>query len=354
MGERDARSINFAVSERGLETFQQIGLGEAIKQAARILNGRVIHTAACADKFMYYYGTETYSLRRDKVLALMYENIIDDPNVDIIDSVDHIEIDRDNAKTTANKTNYDVGFIVGADGAFSQVRQPIIEKQPVSFTQEFFEWRYIEFILESDDAHQFVHDGNKINFWCAEGAMFAGMPNRDDTLSLMFVFHKHNEDRASRETLIRRLFTPAQADKLISLMTDKISWLTRVLIDKWHYKDKIVLLGDSAHALYPFYGQEMNLALEDALELYCAIKNTTTLKDAFERYEHKRRPETGLLSQISTDHFYELENKSRSYFSLHNCIVDKWLSKKYPTLWIYSYDAFTTKKMQSQNGRKHY
>jgi len=34
----------------------------------------------------------------------------------------------------------------------------------------------------------------------------------------------------------------------------------------WHYKKNSLLLGDSAHAIVPFYGQGMNASFEDVVE----------------------------------------------------------------------------------------
>ena len=46
--------------------------------------------------------------------------------------------------------------------------------------------------------------------------------------------------------------------------------LVTVDVNPWHFEDKVVLMGDAAHALVPFYGQGMNAGLEDVHTFYRA------------------------------------------------------------------------------------
>ena len=43
--------------------------------------------------------------------------------------------------------------------------------------------------------------------------------------------------------------------------------LGTVLTTKWNYRGRVVLLGDAAHAIVPFFGQGMNCGFEDVLQL---------------------------------------------------------------------------------------
>ncbi|WP_033218658.1 FAD-dependent monooxygenase [Kitasatospora phosalacinea] len=53
---------------------------------------------------------------------------------------------------------------------------------------------------------------------------------------------------------------------------------------------RAVLIGDAAHAASPATGQGASMALEDALVLAKALRDTPSLEAALARYEHHRRP----------------------------------------------------------------
>ena len=41
----------------------------------------------------------------------------------------------------------------------------------------------------------------------------------------------------------------------------------------YHYKDRVVILGDAAHSMVPFYGQGLNCGLEDVRVLFCLLRS---------------------------------------------------------------------------------
>ena len=41
----------------------------------------------------------------------------------------------------------------------------------------------------------------------------------------------------------------------------------------YHYKDRVLILGDAAHAMVPFYGQGLNCGLEDVRVLDLLLRN---------------------------------------------------------------------------------
>ena len=89
------------------------------------------------------------------------------------------------------------------------------------------------------------------------------------------------------------------------------AWLRfpRVLCEKWHYKN-IVLLGDSAATAHFSIGSGTKLALESAIELADCIVSETHLSKAFDKYESNRRLEVLRLQSAarnSVEWFEEVE-----------------------------------------------
>jgi kynurenine 3-monooxygenase len=107
----------------------------------------------------------------------------------------------------------------------------------------------------------------------------------------------------------------------------------------------MVLVGDSAHAVYPFYGQGMNSAFEDCSALLSALKaNANDRARAFTVYEQSRRPQTDVLMELSKANFVELRQKVSSPWFLARKRLDVALNRLMPKVWlpIYTMVSHTT------------
>jgi kynurenine 3-monooxygenase len=77
----------------------------------------------------------------------------------------------------------------------------------------------------------------------------------------------------------------------------------------WNAGGKVLLLGDAAHAMVPFYGQGMNCAFEDVRILDKLIeKHGTEWGIVFEEYSRLRKPDTDAISDMAEENFYEMRD----------------------------------------------
>lgn len=92
----------------------------------------------------------------------------------------------------------------------------------------------------------------------------------------------------------------------------------------YHYRSSVVILGDAAHAMVPFYGQGMNAGLEDVRVLYDildkhAIYNTTSTHDtdhsaaqnkaleaALIEYTTHRSPDASAIADLALRNYSEM------------------------------------------------
>jgi kynurenine 3-monooxygenase len=122
--------------------------------------------------------------------------------------------------------------------------------------------------------------------------------------------------------------------------------LVTVRTSPWHVTTDgergVVLIGDAAHAVYPFFGQGMNAAFEDCSVLdRCLASHPRDLPRALAEFEDARRPHTDVLAELSKRNFVELRDKVRSPLFTARRKLDLALQRLFPNAWVPLYTLIT-------------
>ncbi len=90
------------------------------------------------------------------------------------------------------------------------------------------------------------------------------------------------------------------------------AWIDFTFVDNRHWHDgNIVLLGDAAHTAHFSVGSGTKLAMEDAIALVDAFASSTTVEEAFSRYEDERKIEVLKLQNAARNSTQWFENVAR-------------------------------------------
>ena len=73
-------------------------------------------------------------------------------------------------------------------------------------------------------------------------------------------------------------------------MNNPLGNLVSLDAHNWSYKGKACLIGDSAHAIVPFYGQGMNCGFEDCRILNEYLNRYDNLHKCFDAFSKNRKP----------------------------------------------------------------
>ncbi|MBC7775217.1 MAG: FAD-dependent monooxygenase [Phycisphaerae bacterium] len=275
------KSINLAMSERGWKAIEKAGIREKIEKVAIPMPGRMMHSVSGELTFQPYgkEGEAIYSVSRGG-LNLELLNIADSfPNVEFFFDHRCADVDLNNPTITFEdlKTNtlktIDAPLIFAADGAFSAVRYALQRTDRFNYRQFYLDHGYKELSIPPLENGEHQMKPGALHIWPRGNHMLIALPNAEGsftcTLFLPFEgevsFEKLKND-ADVLGFFQKYFPdviPLMPTLLRDFWANPSSSLVTVNCSPWQWQGRILLLGDAAHAIVPFYGQGMNAGFED-------------------------------------------------------------------------------------------
>ena len=344
------RSINLAISTRGLAALEHVGLDKKLLEVAIPMRGRMVHALDGGLTFQPY-GHEAqhviHSVSRGGLNRLLVEAAEAMPNVEVRFGRRCVDVDLETAACVF--TDIDTGasdsvaadLVIGADGAFSDVRQAMQQTDRFEYAQTYLEHGYKELTIPAAERGGFRMEPNALHIWPRGGFMMIALPNVDGsyTCTCFWPFAGDNSFAAlaTREE-VRAYFSktfPDAVPLMPSLEEDfllnAVGSLVTVRCAPWRFKDRVALLGDAAHAVVPFYGQGANAAFEDCLVLdECLREFSGDIADALATYERRRKRHADALADLAIGNFLEMRDKTASKTFLLGKKVEKVLAKLFP------------------------
>jgi len=282
------RSINLAFSNRGNKGMKLVGLENKVKELCIPMHGRMLHDKDGKTFMSNYSGrNEEYinSISRGGLNALLLDEAEKHPNVAIHFNKKCKSVDFEN--TTVRFKDYlteeefieDADCIIATDGAGSALRKSyFLEKKFLfSFSQEYLTHGYKELTILPDKNGEYKTFKNALHIWPRGDFMVIALPNLDGSFTVtLFLSYNEGEYNFNNLTTPERVteFFKKEFPDALELMPNLIddffenptAPLGTVKCSPWHYKGNTLLMGDSAHAIVPFYGQGMNASFEDVVE----------------------------------------------------------------------------------------
>lgn len=357
--EFSGRSINLAMSNRGWKALAEAGIEKEIRQLALPLDKRAMHVV---DKPVYFqkYGNDgeaIYSISR---------GVLNRKMIDLAEEAGAVfrfeekvwDVDMRSAQLFTGESEksewkeYQFDLVFGADGAFSRIRHKMQRQSRFNYSQHFIDVGYKELTIpaNADGSHKL--DNASFHIWPRGEFMLIAMPNLDGsftcTLFLPFegkVSFESLQSEEQADDFFERYF-PDIKDEISNLKRDFFKNPTSAMVTikcfPWSYYDKITLVGDSAHAIVPFYGQGMNAGFEDISVLYSKIeKYGDDWESIFEEYQNERKPNADAIAELSYRNFIEMSSKTADPSFLLRKKIEKKFTNKYPEKWIPLYSRVT-------------
>lgn len=354
------RSINLALSTRGIHALQQAGLWEDMQRIIIQMKGRRMHAVSSELTFQPYGKDETEVInsisRAELNIALMNAAEARGVNIhfnqrctgfDLKSGAVHI---HDEVTGTDKTVESDV--VIGTDGSASAIRTEMLKLNRFNFSQQYLNYGYKELTIAPGPGGQHAMDRNALHIWPRGSFMLIALPNIDGTFGcILFLPFEGSEsfETINSETELAKFFQSRFPDA-VPLMPhlpenyfgNPTGSMVTIKCSPWHVDGKALILGDAAHAIVPFFGQGLNCAFEDCTILLDLIdRHGPDWAQVFKQFEHGRKDDTDAIADLAVENFVEMRDKVSDPRFLFRKKVELALEAKYPGLFVPKYAMVT-------------
>jgi len=354
------RSINLALSTRGIHALQQAGLWERMRGIVIPMKGRMMHSIAGELTFQPYGKNETeviHSISRAELnIALM--NAAEERGTAIHFNQRCTGYDlktgtvRLRDENTCEDVNREAGVVIGCDGSASAIRTEMLKLSRFNFSQQYLDYGYKELTIAAGTDGKHLMETNALHIWPRGNHMLIALPNIDGTFAcILFLPFEGTDSFASLSTLadVIHFFEDRFPDalKLMPQLAENYAAnptgaMVTVKCSPWHVEGSSLLLGDAAHAIVPFFGQGINCGFEDCTCLVELLdRHGADWPRVFAAFEKERKVNTDAIADMAIENFTEMRDRVADSRFLLRKKVELALEAKYPQQFVPKYAMVT-------------
>jgi kynurenine 3-monooxygenase len=319
------RSINLALSARGIDALERVGLSDTVLAHGLAMRGRMVHDSEGRLSF------QAYSADGSKAINSISRHGLNGLLLDAAEAEGGVtthferralavtaETGRISLETPDGEREVVHDVVIGADGAYSALRDAVVRSERADFRQEHLPWGYKELTIATAGG-DFALDAAALHIWPRGDSMMIALPNPDRTFTATLFWPYEGpagfaglEEPAAVRARFERDYVDAMdlfEDLEGEFAANPVGTLVTVRMWPWT-RGRLALLGDAAHAIVPFFGQGMNCAFEDVVELDRCLEETGDDWDvALPRYADRRKPNADAIADLALDNFVEMRDR---------------------------------------------
>ena len=351
-GVEDAgRSINLALSARGLLALERAGIQEAVLEECIPMRGRMIHPLG-GEPFLSPYSNRSGE----------YINSVSRPGLNLslikeADKYDNVRIHFDAKVTQVDLEAAEVAYmhggeqkkdkgtiVIGTDGAGSVVRRSLMSKTTqllFNYSQDFLHHGYKELTILPSESGGWRIEKEALHIWPNGEFMIIALPNLDGSFTLT-MFHPYEGEAGFNElNSVEKLqsffekYYPSLLPHIPHVYEEyfenPVGTLGTIKCSPWQAFGKTLIMGDAAHAIVPFYGQGMNASLED-VRIFDELMEDfgDDWESVFKAFEGQRVTSTSAIADLAIDNFYEMRDHVDDVAFKRKRNIEMQLEQAYP------------------------
>ncbi|WP_233264148.1 FAD-dependent oxidoreductase [Lysobacter panacisoli] len=357
------RSINLALAERGRHALRLAGADESVMRHAVMMRGRMVHFLDGRTDLQRYGRDDSeviWSVHRGELNVVLLDiaeragvRLHFDRGLRDVDFDARIATFTDPRDGSAHQVAFE--SLVGADGAGSSLRAAMTKRTDLGERTELLGHSYKELEIPPAADGSFPIEPNALHIWPRGRYMCIALPNDERTFTVTLFLP--NEGNPSFATIrngadARALFERDFADAL-PLIPDlerdfeqnPTGLLATLYLDRWHFDDRAVLVGDAAHAMVPFHGQGMNCAFEDCVALAEHLDAQPDLASAYAAFQAERLPNARAIQAMALENYLEMRDRVDDDDYLLQRALERKLAERHPAHFVPRYSMVTFQRV---------
>ncbi|MDB9786579.1 FAD-dependent monooxygenase [Bacteriovoracaceae bacterium] len=320
------RSINLIITAKGQKVLADLCLLEDIKPLIRKVTGRAIHDIKGNITYQPYGRNETecnWSISRLELNKLLLKKL-DEADIPTFFETEVISVDSLEKKaefsTNGSSQMEEFDIFLAADGVHSNSRKSLV-KASQEHRYEPLGVGYKELTMQATESGEYALEPDYLHIWPRGSQMLMALPNNDSSFTMTlympeedFIPFGERENAEGKAALLS--YFEGQFPDAFSLMSELVKEffhnetgrLGTLYCYPWVFNGNAGLIGDAAHAIVPFYGQGMNLGLNDISVLSTYLEKTGNWKEALGEYEEHQKKNADAMAKMSIENFQVMCN----------------------------------------------
>ncbi|USN51890.1 MAG: FAD-dependent monooxygenase [Myxococcales bacterium] len=342
------RSMSMDISARGIHALKEIEIFDEVIAHCTPMNNKIYHLQNNHNVTIPYGRNDSESIlciSRTDLFNILYKNCLSHKNITF--NFRYILHDIDTKLRLLNfivpdekrEAQVSTDIVIGTDGVNSKVREILERENNLAFKKTLSPFCYKELAIPKNK--KLSLELNAMHIWPRQQFMLVAQPNSDASFTCALIL-KNDDSRLSFKNIkgdssiidFFETYFPDIANYMPALASEykenPVGFFKIILGSRWVFGDFLLILGDAAHGMVPFFGQGVNCGFEDCTVLSQLLEqNNDHWPSTMKMFNETRVPNANAINSMSSINYPELLDNPNLEKIMQEKLIENILSRNY-------------------------